>query len=151
MWPALRAAIAAYLRRERAFQVVVRATLAGDPDYAAAVTVPALARAHATLTVWDRIAVHACYGVPVPGWGVPAAYTWPRVPTPDGGTAPLTIRHVAPDRWTLDPWPLAADTLTLTGEGRLLHGPYPDRAAMQAALDAAPWVRWQSRLTPERT
>lgn len=148
--PALRAAVATYLRRERAFQVAVRATFGGDPDEAAAVTVPALARAHNTFTVWDRIAVHACYGVPVPEWGVPAAYTWPRVPTPDGGMAPLTIRYAAPDHWVLDPWPLAADMLILTGEGRLLHGPYPDRAAMQAALDAAPWVRWQSCLTPER-
>ncbi len=143
-----RAAIAAYLRRERAFQSRVRASLAADPAYADAVTVPALARAHAAFTVWDRIAVHACYGVPMPHWGVPAVYRWERVPTANGGVAPLTITHAGQDRWTLDPWPLAVDALTLRGEGRLLHGLYPDHATMLAALDIAPWVRWESRITP---
>lgn len=146
--PADRAAVTAYLRRERAFQSCVRATLATDPAYAETVTLPALARAHATFTVWDRIAVHACYGVPMPHWGVSAVYRWDRVPTTDGGVTPLTIAHAGQDHWTLDPWPLTVDELRLHGEGRLLHGPYPDRATMRAALDAAPWVRWEGRITP---
>jgi hypothetical protein len=148
--PVDRAAVVAYLRRERAFQSRVRASYVDDPAYVDAVTLPALMRAHATFTVWDRIAVHACYGVPVPHWSVPLSYRWERVPTTDGATAALTITHVAQDRWTLDPWPLAVDELVLRGEGRLLHGPYADCAAMQAALDAAPWVRWESRITPAR-
>jgi hypothetical protein len=146
--PADRAAVTAYLRRERAFQTRVRASLATDPAYADAVTLPALARAHATFTVWDRIAVHACYGVPVPRWGVPAVYVWGRVPTGDGGVAALTMTHAGQDRWTLAPWPFTVEELRLCGEGRLLHGPYADRATMLAALETAPWVRWESRITP---
>jgi hypothetical protein len=143
-----RAAVVAYLRRERAFQARVRASLAADPDYADAVTLPALARAHYTFTVWDRIAVHACYGVPMPHWGVPATYEWDRVPKTDGGVAALTITHAGQDHWTLDPWPLTVDELRLHGEGRLLRGSATDRDAMLSALDAAPWVSWESRITP---
>ena len=67
-------------------------------------------------TIWDRIAVHACYGVPVPEWGVPAVYRWERVPT---ATAPtdLTIAYVAPDHWTLDPWPFTSDALRFARRG----------------------------------
>lgn len=145
--PTERAAVAAYLRRERAFQTRIRASLGGDPEYGEAVRLPTFLRSHALFTIWDRIAVHACYGMPVPEWGVPAVYRWERVPT-EGGMTDLTIAHVAPDRWTLDPWPFAPEELRLRGEGRLLRGRFADRAAMLAALAAAPWVRWGGVLTP---
>jgi hypothetical protein len=145
--PAERAAVAAYLRRERAFQSRLRASLAGEPEYREAVRLATLLRSHYLFTIWDRIAVHACYGVPVPEWGVPAVYRWEQAPTASGPTD-LTIASVAPDRWTLDPWPFVADELRLHGEGRLLRERYSDRATMRAALDAAPWVRWESIITP---
>jgi hypothetical protein len=141
--PAERAAVAAYLRRERAFQTRLRASLAVEPEYREAVRLLALRQSHMIFTIWDRIAVHACYGVPVLAWGVPAVYRWERVPTASGPTD-LTIAHVAPDHWTLDPWPFIADEVRLRGEGRLLRERYTDQAAMRAALDAAPWVRWES-------
>jgi hypothetical protein len=145
--PAERAAVAAYLRRERTFQTRMRASLATEPDYREAVRLPAVRQSHYLFTIWDRIAVHACYGVPVPAWGVPAVYRWERVPTASGPTD-LTITSVAPDHWTLDPWPFIADELRLRGEGRLLRERYTDQATMRAALEGAPWVRWEGIITP---
>lgn len=145
--PAERAAVAAYLRRERAFQTHIRASLADDPEYRDAVRPSVLRQSHFIFTIWDRIAVHACYGVPVPVWGVPAVYRWPPVPTADGPKN-LTITAVAPDRWAVDPWPFIGDELRLRGEGRLLRGRYIDQGAMWAALTEAPWVRWESVIIP---
>ena len=145
--PAERTAVANYLRRERAFQQRMRRSLAEHAAYAEAVTLAALARTRKTFIVWDRIAVHACYGVPGV-WGIPPVYHWEHVPTANGAVAPLTLAFVAPDHWTLDPWPLTVPELRLAGEGRLLGGPYPDTVAMHAAIAAAPWVRWESRVTP---
>jgi hypothetical protein len=145
--PAERAAVVAYLRRERAFQARIRASLAHEPEYREAVRLPTVLRSHYLFTVWDRIAVHACYGVPVPEWGVPAVYRWERVPTADDAAC-LAIASIAQDRWTLDPWPFVADEVRLRGEGRLLQERYADAVALRAALDDAPWVRWESIITP---
>ncbi len=145
--PAERHAVASYLWRERAFQRRVRASLATEPAYAAAVTPPALARSHAIFTIWDRIAVHACYGAPRPEWGAPARYRWDRVPTA-GGVADLTLAYYRPDHWTLDPWPLTVDALHLTGEGRVLTERFADEDAMRTAFANAPWVRWESHISP---
>lgn len=147
--PAERAAVAAYLRRERAFQTHLRASLAAEPEYREAVQPSILRQSHALFTIWDRIAVHACYGMPVPAWGVPAVYRRERVPTVSG-PIDLTIAYAAPDRWTLDPWPFIADEVRVRGEGRLLRERYTDQATMREALDAAPWVRWESIITPAR-
>lgn len=144
--PVERAAVAAYLRRERAFQRRIRASLAAEPDYREAVQPTHFLRAHALFTIWDRIAVHACYGDPVPAWGVPPIYRWERVPTARG-PLDLTIAHVAPDHWNIEPWPFITDELRLHGEGRLLRAPSRDEAALRSALVAAPWVRWESVIT----
>lgn len=145
--PAERAAVVAYLRRERGFQSRIRASLADDPEYREAVRLPTFLQSHYLFTIWDRIAVHACYGVPVSAWGVPAVYHWPRVPTMHG-LRDLTITHAAPDRWTIDPWPFREEELRLRGEGRLLRERFTDQDAMRAALVAAPWVRWESIIVP---
>jgi len=147
--PTERAAVAAYLRRERAFQSRIRASLADDPEYREAVRLPTFLQSHYVFTIWDRIAVHACYGVPVPAWGVPAVYRWADVPT-DNGPTDLTIAAVAPDRWTVDPWPFLGGELRLRGEGRVLRDRFTDQSAMLAAYTHAPWVRWESILTPTR-
>ncbi len=145
--PPERAAVAAYLHRERTFQSRIRASLVAEPAYRDAVRPPTLRQSHFVFTIWDRIAVHACYGVPVPAWGVPAVYRWDRVPTTEG-IMPLTLSFVAPDRWTLDPWPLTVGELRLVGEGRLLRDRYSNGTAMRQALIDAPWVRWESVIAP---
>jgi hypothetical protein len=48
---------------------------------------------------------------------------------------------------TLDPWPFAVPELTVHCEGRRLEGRYEDEPALHAALDAAPLVRLEFRLT----
>lgn len=145
--PAERAAVADYLHRERVFQSRIRASLAVEPDYREAVRLPTFLRSHAVFAIWDRIAVHACYGVPVPVWGVPTVYRWDRVPTMEGATD-LTLTFAAPDCWMLDPWPLTVDELRLSGEGRLLRDRFDDEATMRESLRAAPWVRWESVICP---
>ncbi len=145
--PDERAAVATYIRRERAFQSRTRASLATDSEYREAVRLPTLRQSHRVFSIWDRIAVHACYGMPVPGWGVPAVYRWEGVSAADGATD-LTLRYVAPDRWTLDPWPLTVHDLRLSGEGRLLRGRFDDEATMRESLSDAPWVRWESVICP---
>jgi hypothetical protein len=142
-----RDAVAAYLRRERAFQARIRASLVTEPAYREVVRLPVFLQSHAVFTIWDRIAVHACYGVPVPEWGVAAVYRWERVPTTEGATD-VTITYAAPDRWTLDPWPLTVAELRLVGEGRLLRERYENEEAMREALSGAPWVRWESVICP---
>ncbi len=108
---------------------------------------PTLLQSHRVFTIWDRIAAHTCYGHPVPEWWVPATYRWERVPTMDG-PQDVTITYAAPDHWTIDPWPFTVDTLRLVGEGRLLRERFTDQATMRAALAVAPWVRWESIITP---
>ncbi len=51
-------------------------------------------------------------------------------------------------RVTVDPWPFAADELTVRCEGRRIGGPFDDEAAMHAALEAAPPERLEWRLVP---
>jgi hypothetical protein len=38
----------------------------------------------------------------------------------------------------VDPWPFAGRSVEVRAEGRVLEGPQPDTAALQAALDVAP-------------
>lgn len=145
--PDERAAVATYLRQERAFQSRIRASLATDPAYREAVRLLTLRQSHCIFSIWDRIAVHACYGMPAPHWNAPAVYRWDRVPTAAGATD-LTLTCVAPDRWALDPWPLTVNTLRLSCEGRLLRDRFDDEATMREALRGAPWVRWESVIAP---
>ncbi len=53
-----------------------------------------------------------------------------------------------PDHWTLDSWPLAVDALHLTGEGCVLTERFMDENAMRTAFANAPWVRWESQISP---
>jgi Protein of unknown function (DUF3891) len=69
-----------------------------------------------------------------------APFTLSDVPTADGETD-VDVRD-----GTLDPWPFAADDLTVRCDGRPLVGPYADEEAMRAALAAAPWQRIECTL-----
>jgi hypothetical protein len=48
---------------------------------------------------------------------------------------------------TFDPWPFRDEIVTLMTEGRRLAGRFDDEREMRAALDAAPWVTLEFRLS----
>ena len=51
---------------------------------------------------------------------------------------------------TLDPWPFAAEKVTVKAEARRLAGRYDDEAAMRSALTRAPWITLERELRPGR-
>ena len=48
---------------------------------------------------------------------------------------------------TFEPWPFRDESVTLRTEGRRLAGRFDDEEEMRAALDAAPWVTLEFRLS----
>jgi uncharacterized protein DUF3891 len=48
---------------------------------------------------------------------------------------------------TFDPWPFRDESVTLRTEGRRLAGRFDDEGSMRAALEAAPWVTLEFRLS----
>jgi hypothetical protein len=48
---------------------------------------------------------------------------------------------------TFDPWPFRDESVTLMTEGRRLAGRFDDEHEMRAALDSAPWVTLEFRLS----
>jgi uncharacterized protein DUF3891 len=48
---------------------------------------------------------------------------------------------------TFEPWPFRDDTVTLRTEGRRLEGRFASEPEMRSALDRAPWVELEFRLT----
>jgi hypothetical protein len=48
---------------------------------------------------------------------------------------------------TFEPWPFRDESVTLMTEGRRLAGRFDDEHEMRAALDSAPWVRLEFRLS----
>ncbi len=57
---------------------------------------------------------------------------------------------VAVTEGTLDPWPFAAESVTVKAEARRLAGRYDDEAAMRSALTRAPWITLERELRPGR-
>jgi hypothetical protein len=81
---------------------------------------------------WDSLSLGLLLG-----W---APYELEAVPAA-GGETDVAVRDD-----TLDPWPFAADTVSLRCEGRRLAGCFEDEEAMRAALAAAPWETIAIRL-----
>jgi hypothetical protein len=109
--------VRAYLAGQRDLQLALRASLhAGEAE---------VRRNQRLLWTWDSLSLGLLLG-----W---APYELKGVPTAAGET------DVALRETTLHPWPFAAERVELRCEGRRLSGPYPDEAAMRAALAIAPW------------
>jgi hypothetical protein len=86
------------------------------------------------LLALDRLSLFLCYGRGSELEDVPAA----------GGAATLRLEP-ADGRFTLDPWPFAAESVVVGCEGRRLEGSFASDEELREALDAAPWVplRWE--------
>jgi hypothetical protein len=59
----------------------------------------------------------------------------------------LELERVEGERFTLAPWPFAADTLTVACEGRRLEGRFDDEPELHAALRDAPIATLRFRLS----
>ena len=68
-------------------------------------------------------------------------------PAPDanGEVGELALDR-AGDAWSLDPWPFAADRLTVRARGRLLESTHDDQESMRRALARAPWIELEYEL-----
>jgi hypothetical protein len=127
--PEILAAVDIYLNGQRALQEELAQQVGADPDE--------LARNQALLAVLDDLSLAICRGQREPHTTPPA----PTTATGDGTPLrPLVLFATGPepDTYILDPWPFAQPHVAALAEGRVLDGPQPDDAALQAALDRAP-------------
>jgi hypothetical protein len=139
------AAASAFLAEQRVWQERLIATLRADPLTAAGATPELITRNSDLLRIWDFLSLAICLDwAPCVADDVPAAE----------GTIDVNL-EVAPGAigtLTVDPWPFThPDEITVRCEGRRLHGPYNTDAALQAALDAAPWETLEFRLLRRRS
>ena len=117
MPPADADGVRAYLAGQRALQAELLASLGADRA--------AVRRNQRLIWAWDFLSLALCLDwAPTEIGGVPSA----------GDPLTLSLRHA-----TIEPWPFAADRVTLHTEGRRLEGRFADEAAMRSALSAAPW------------
>jgi Protein of unknown function (DUF3891) len=128
--PEILAAVDTYMNGQRALQRELAQQVEAQPDE--------LARNQALLAVLDDLSLAVCRAQREP-------HTTPPAPTTAQGDGtprrPLTLSAAPgpdPDTYILDPWPFAPPQLQVLAEGRVLDGPQPDDAALQAALDHAP-------------
>ena len=123
--------VRAYMKSERAFQAELRESLGAPAEE--------VARNQRLLWTWDYLSLALCLR-----W---APATARDVPTADD---PVDVR-LQPgegDAVTVDPWPFAADRVSLRCEGRRLAGRYDDEGELRRALDLAPWVALGFELSP---
>jgi hypothetical protein len=123
--PEIARAVAAYHEGQRALQDELAAQVGATPAE--------LTRNQALLAIWDGLSLALC-----------------RDQLPHAA-AEFTLDRAAEghETFTLSPWPFAVDRLALRAEGRRLDGaPYPDDAALQAALDHAPVLTIDMVLRP---
>lgn len=128
---AARELVTSFLRRRRAFEDAVRATLAaGDAE---------VARNQRLLWTWDGLSLAL-----ILGW---APWTAEAVPSA-GSAVDVHLRGGDGGRQTLAPWPFSVPALTVRTQGRLLTGRSRDRAQLRDALERAPWLDLTYELVP---
>jgi Protein of unknown function (DUF3891) len=123
------AAVQGFLEEQREFQERLLLSLRADPATAAATAPDVVARNSDLVWTWDLLSLALCLD-----W---APQSVPNVPTANG---PAELLLTAGERGlVLDPWPFAADTVTVRGEGRRLDKPLESDQALQEALASAPF------------
>jgi Protein of unknown function (DUF3891) len=143
--PDVVAAVRDYISAERALQALLAAGLdPGEVD-----------RNRRLLLALDRLSLMLCHDRPTTLEDVPAAAgaaTLRLEPAGDEPVGPASVRddHAVPPatataRFTLDPWPFAAERVVAGCEARRIEGSPEDRGS---ALAAAAWVPLRFELSP---
>jgi Protein of unknown function (DUF3891) len=130
-------AVRAFLGEQREFQDRLLRSLRADPATAAAAAPSVVARNSDLIWTWDLLSLALCLD-----W---APQRVSGVPTVDGvAELQLTAEGGA---LKLDAWPFAADTVTVSCEGKRLTQPVESDQLLQEALASAPWetVRFELR------
>jgi hypothetical protein len=131
-----------FLESQDAFQAMLIASLRDDPHYAPFATDDVLRRNSRLVALWDRLSLDICRATT-------HADRIEQVPFA-AGDEPLTITPVDgdPNRFTIDPWPFAGNTVELIFEGRGLSERFSDEASLRAGLANAPWRSVSIRVEP---
>lgn len=131
------AAVRGFLDEQREFQDRLLASLRRDPVTAPAADPSVVSRNSDLVWTWDLLSLALCLD-----W---APQSVPGVPTADG---PAELQLTAQDgALVLDPWPFAADAVTVRCEGKRLSHPLQSDQALQEVLAGAPFetVRFELR------
>lgn len=129
--PEGRTAADRYLAEQRAFRERLLGELDSDVAYADHAKPYALDRNRKLLAAWDSMSLAIC----IPR--LPQQIE--KVPVADGELT-LTMRGAEPDGdpiVSIDPWPFAGESLTVTATGRRLQRTFESEAEMREALAAA--------------
>jgi hypothetical protein len=136
--PETAAAIRDYLAAQRDLQDRLRETLTADPAYAEHAAAGPLDANRRFVFALDGISLALCLG----------SYPWSVRDVPGAtGSADLIVTGEGTEA-SVDPWPFAAERLTVRCDGRRLEERFDDQAAMLGALECAPWVTLDLQLAP---
>ena len=120
-----------YLDDQHSLQATLAQALGADSEQ--------LARGQRLLWAWDGISLAVCL-------------RWPSLELsgiPDtAGAGTMMLAPAGADRFTIDPWPFAAERLEVRCDGRLLEGRFDSERQLHAALDRAPGVGLTLTLAP---
>ena len=132
----------AFLAKQEAWTQEMRHKLAGDAELVHAAAEPVLMAHTRVLQFGDSSSLQ----VIVP-WSNERIF--PDCPVDFVGTYTSITLRWAEQAITFDPWPFGVDHFTVSIHGRLLdQSTFPNHAAYQAALAAAPWHRLIWHVTP---
>jgi hypothetical protein len=144
MDPAGADTIRSFFTAQRAFQAELVASMRADPATAPFATDELIQRASDLLWTWDGFSLALCLGWAP--WGakhVPVAGDGP------GVEVRLTPILAATGPIEVDPWPFAADRVSVQCEGqRLPAGGYANASELRAGLGAARWETLTIELLP---
>jgi Protein of unknown function (DUF3891) len=134
--------VLAYLAEQERVQLQLLDSLRSDPATAGSAADGVVAENSQLIWVWDFASLVLCLD-----W---APRPLRDVPSVEG---PVEIELSAagePRRLSLDPWPFAADHVSVRCEGRRLGGPYESDDSLRDALTAAPWETVEFELVRAR-
>ena len=130
--PADAGAVRSYLARERDWQDRLLAVLGADREQAR--------RNQRLLFAWDGLSLALCLR-----WD---GYEAGDVPAAGDEERAVRLEPLVDGLFTLDPWPLASDEVTVRCAGRRLTGRCSTEAELHAALEEAPAVALSFTLVP---
>lgn len=136
------AAVRSFLSQQRSFQEQLVASLRAEEATASVADDELIERNSLLIWTWDYLSLALCLD-----W---APATAKRAPTAGGLVDLELIRGPQAGGLTLEPWPFAAEAVTLHCEGRRLERRFDSEDELRTALARAPWETLALRLDQPR-